>query len=207
MVSLTEKQARFVEEYLIDFNASDAARRAGYSASTAGQIGFQLLKKTSIIDALNRRRAAIAKSTGITQERILQEYACIGFSDIRKAVRWKSNILATAVDPDTGEAAGVHVTDIELVDSEALDDDTALAISEIAKDARGGLKLKMYDKKAALDSLARVYGMFDGKRGAGPQDADNAELDIRQAARDLAFMLMRGMQQGVLDAASAKDAE
>ncbi|MEL6845035.1 MAG: terminase small subunit, partial [Bacteroidota bacterium] len=144
---LTPKQAKFVEEYLVDLNATQAAIRAGYAESGARTEGSRLLANADIIDAINARREAIAKTTSITPERIMREYGRIGFADIRKAVKWRSNILAEVKDPDTGEAAGIHTTDIEFVDSEQLDDDTALAISEVAKDARGGLKLKMHDKK------------------------------------------------------------
>ena len=43
---LTEKQKRFVQEYLVDLNATAAARRAGYSEKTADRIGPELLGKT-----------------------------------------------------------------------------------------------------------------------------------------------------------------
>ncbi len=51
-MSLTPKQARFVEEYLLDLNATQAAIRAGYSAKTANEQGSQLLAKLSIRQAV-----------------------------------------------------------------------------------------------------------------------------------------------------------
>ena len=45
MARLTDKQKRFVEEYLVDLNATEAAKRAGYSEKTAYSIGFENLKK------------------------------------------------------------------------------------------------------------------------------------------------------------------
>lgn len=48
MEKLTRRQMRFVEEYLIDLNATQAAIRAGYSSASAGSIGAELLKKPAI---------------------------------------------------------------------------------------------------------------------------------------------------------------
>ncbi len=56
-MSLTPKQACFVEEYLIDLNATQAATRAGYSAKTANEQGAQLLAKLSIREAVAEAQA------------------------------------------------------------------------------------------------------------------------------------------------------
>lgn len=160
---LTPKQARFVEEYLVDLNATQAAIRAGYSEKTAHVTGHENLKKPEIADAIYKAQQKRSERTGITADRVLKEYAKIGFADIRKAVQWRSNVLVSAVDPDTGEAACIHTSDVEFVSSEEIDDDTALAISEIKKDSRGGLSIKLHDKKGALDSMAKHLGMFTDK--------------------------------------------
>ncbi|NGP40968.1 terminase small subunit [Acinetobacter sp. GC2] len=52
MTDLTDKQQRFVDEYLIDLNATQAAIRAGYSEKTADSIGLQLLRKTQVAEAI-----------------------------------------------------------------------------------------------------------------------------------------------------------
>lgn len=52
MAGLTDKQQRFVDEYLIDLNATQAAIRAGYSEKTADSIGLQLLRKTQVAEAI-----------------------------------------------------------------------------------------------------------------------------------------------------------
>lgn len=62
----TAKQEKFCQEYLVDFNATQAAIRSGYSKDTAGQIGHELLKKLDIrerIQALADERARVAKIT------------------------------------------------------------------------------------------------------------------------------------------------
>ena len=62
---MTPKQERFVEEYLVDLNATQAAIRAGYSAKTAGWIGPQLLVKTHIAEAVAKGRDALSARTEI----------------------------------------------------------------------------------------------------------------------------------------------
>lgn len=83
MAGLTPKQARFVEEYLVDLNATQAAIRAGYSARTAGQTSFELLKKPEIQILISEAQKKRSKRTEITQDRVLQELAKLGFGDIR----------------------------------------------------------------------------------------------------------------------------
>lgn len=72
---LTAKQQRFVEEYLIDLDATQAAIRAGYSPKTAGQQGYQLLQKTSIKKMLAKLSKQRSDETGITAEWVLAEAA------------------------------------------------------------------------------------------------------------------------------------
>ena len=79
--SLTSKQQRFVEEYLIDLNATQACIRAGYSSRNADKIGSELLGKTGVSAAVERAKARRAARTEITQDRVLQELAAIGFAD------------------------------------------------------------------------------------------------------------------------------
>ncbi|MGQ5719895.1 terminase small subunit [Pseudochrobactrum asaccharolyticum] len=60
-MTLTPKQERFVSEYLIDLNATQAAIRAGYSERTAGQVGFENLKKPEIEKAITEARNRVAE--------------------------------------------------------------------------------------------------------------------------------------------------
>lgn len=69
---LTPKQAMFVREYLIDLNATQAAIRAGYSAKTAEQQGFQLLKKTSVASAIQAQMDKRAESVEVSATYVLE---------------------------------------------------------------------------------------------------------------------------------------
>lgn len=60
--SLTDKQRRFVEEYCVDYNATAAAKRAGYSKNSASEIGFENLRKPQIANAIKKRMEELAMS-------------------------------------------------------------------------------------------------------------------------------------------------
>ena len=72
---MTKKQKRFIEEYLIDLNATQAAIRAGYSPNNADKIGSELLGKTRVSDAIKTAMAERSKRTGVNADRVVQELA------------------------------------------------------------------------------------------------------------------------------------
>lgn len=69
---LTAMQARFIEEYLVDLNATQAAIRAGYSQKNADKIGSQLLGKTRVSAQIAREQHARSERVQITQEMVLE---------------------------------------------------------------------------------------------------------------------------------------
>lgn len=150
---LTPKQKRFVSEYLIDLNATQAAIRAGYSPKTANEQGARLLVNVSIAKAIQKATDKRQERTEITQDRVLKEYARIAFLDPRRF--FDSDGIPKPI--------------------EALDDDTAAALAglEIREEFEGAgenrtlagytKKYKLANKLGALDSLAKHLGMFDGK--------------------------------------------
>ncbi len=81
---MTEKQKRFVDEYLIDLNATAAAIRAGYSKRNAGKIGFELLEKTRISEAIQVKIKGRSERTKISQDDVINEIADMAFQDISK---------------------------------------------------------------------------------------------------------------------------
>jgi len=80
----TEKQKRFIKEYIIDYNATKAAQRAGYSKKTAYSIGQELLKKPEIQEKLQKQLDKINKKTEASAEeaiRMCRDIAIIDHSD------------------------------------------------------------------------------------------------------------------------------
>ena len=93
MPKLTEKQKRFCEEYLIDFNATQAALRAGYSQKTAYSIGDENLRKPEIqseIQTLIRKRS---ERTGINADIVIKELVKIALADTEITGREKMKAL------------------------------------------------------------------------------------------------------------------
>lgn len=157
-MKINAKQRVFVDEYLIDLNATQAAIRAGYSSKRASEIAYQLLQRTTVQEYLEVRRVDRSMRTEITQDKVLAELAKIGFADIRKLVKWGEGIAVT--DPESG--AIEIVNGISLIGSDTIDDATAASISEVSQTAQG-LKVKMHDKRAALVDIGKHLGMFKEK--------------------------------------------
>jgi phage terminase small subunit len=80
--TLNASQERFVAEYLVDLNATQAAIRAGYSAKTAEQQGSRLLRNVQVAEAVAKAMEQRRERTTITQDRVLEELAILAFSDV-----------------------------------------------------------------------------------------------------------------------------
>ena len=177
---MNPKQSRFVDEYLVDLNATQAYIRAGYVArGNASEVNAaRLLRNAQVQAAITIRMKDREKRTEITQDRVLNELAKIGFADIRKAVQWGDGI--SVQDQESGEM--VISNGVSLIGSEQIDNDTAAAISEISQTAQG-LKIKMHDKKGALVDIGRHLGMFKDKmeltgKDGGPVIVEAPKLEI-----------------------------
>lgn len=121
---LTEKQQRFVAEYLIDLNATQAAIRAGYSAKNADKIGSQLLGKTRVYEAIQAEKTARSERTEITQDyvlRKLKEIADMSASDAQESDLKYSNkikaleLLGKHLGAFDGKASGDGDTEVKVV--------------------------------------------------------------------------------------------
>ncbi|HAV5951831.1 TPA: terminase small subunit [Acinetobacter baumannii] len=82
MANLTPKQQRFVEEYLIDLNATQAAIRAGYSPRTANEQGAQNLAKLSVAEAIAEAQAEREERTKIDADYVLKRLVEIDQMDV-----------------------------------------------------------------------------------------------------------------------------
>ncbi|MFG1350114.1 terminase small subunit [Xanthobacter autotrophicus] len=147
---MTPRQRRFVEEYLVDLNATQAAIRAGYSRWTAVKIGSENLIKPDIAREIQRAMDERSARTGITAERVLQELARIAFFDIRKAFNPDGSMKPLdQLDDETAAAiAGLEVAEI---------------LNEDGEHTGSVRKIKLADKLGALTLLARHLGMLNDK--------------------------------------------
>lgn len=107
---LNAQQERFVTEYLIDLNATQAAIRAGYSAKTATWIGPQLLKKPHVASQVGALQQKRGEKTGITAARVIQEITRLAFFDPRKLLYEDGTPKPmNELDDDTAAAIGRNI--------------------------------------------------------------------------------------------------
>lgn len=146
---LSARQGKFVDEYLKDLNQTQAAIRAGYSERSAEVQGSRLISNAKVASAIAERMKARGKRTEITQDRVLQEYARLAFLDPANLFDATGRPKSIAdMDEDTRRAiVGVDVANIG---------NAEVGEGEI-------LKIRLADKKGALDSVARHLGMFNDK--------------------------------------------
>jgi phage terminase small subunit len=167
-VALTPKQERFVQEYLIDLNATQAATRAGYSAKTANEQGARLLAHVSVRSAIAEAQQERSKRTGITADRVLQELARVAFFDIRKLYREDGSMRQPHELDDEAAAVLAGVDVVEMAGGMKIDtEDGPQHVPMYTK------KAKIPDKVAALGLAMRHLGMLRDKvehsgPGGGP---------------------------------------
>lgn len=139
MAKLTEKQRQFAAEYLKDFNATQAAIRAGYSARTAGPAAGRLLKKVQIQEILANHRAAAASAAIMGFEEACSRLSAIGRAQV-----------ADYVDEDG------HI------DWQALRAVNPQAVASVEHEERGPRvtlrKFKLHNPVPAIERLARMQG-------------------------------------------------
>lgn len=162
MAKLTEKQKRFVQEYLVDLNATAAAKRAGYSEKSASRIAVELLNKTQVSAEIQKQQAKRQKRTEITQEKVLQELAAIAFAN--------GYDFAQVIKP------GV----VRVIPTEEIPQDKRKAVASI-KETANGTEIKTYDKVRALELLGKHLGIFDSNNNTITEQENNIFEVINQS--------------------------
>lgn len=147
-MALTPKQKRFVAEYLLDLNATAAAKRAGYSEKTACEQAARLLANVKVQTAVQEAEQARQERTEITQDMVLREMSKLAFFDIRKMFDKNGKPLdISALDADTAAAlVGLDVQDVT--------DNDGNYIGFVKK-------YKMADKIRALELLGKHLGAWE----------------------------------------------
>jgi phage terminase small subunit len=190
---LSERQQQFVTEYLVDFNAARAAIRAGYRPTSARATGSRNLRRPAVRAAIAAAQAPRLAALELSAEEVLRELARVA----------RANLLDYMRIDDKG------MPDVDLA---GLTRDRAAAIRDIevesfgeGKRERRRIRFKMHDKLAALDRLARHYGLFREAPSPAEPDAPpgKPQYDPRQVARAILLILR---EAGEADAAEAAEA-
>ena len=140
----------------MDFNATQAAVRAGDSAKTADVIGVENLGKPRIAEEISCRQKDLQRRTEVTQERVVKELARVAFSNATNVVQVQPRTIVGA------DGKEIVIQTVVLTATAELTDDQRAAISQI-KQGANGIEVKMYDKLKALELLGRHIGMFNDK--------------------------------------------
>lgn len=151
--SLSLKQQAFVDQYLVDLNATQAYLRAGYKCSeeTARRNGHKLLTNADIQAAVAKRMADRAKRTEIDQDRVVLEIARLAFSDVRRLFDGTRLKRMDEIDDATAAAiSSVKVSTRQIGEGE---------VEHVAE-------IKLWPKTSAIEMASKHVGLFG---------ADNAQ--------------------------------
>lgn len=133
MNKLTPKQQRFIEEYLVDLNATQAAIRAGYSKNGAVTAASRCMANVNILAVLAEKREKLSQDTGITVERVLKGYAKLAFDMPLNETEIRAADKRGALD-SIGRHLGMFVDKVEFSGLEGIADRLA---KRIKKDGDG----------------------------------------------------------------------
>jgi phage terminase small subunit len=169
---LNHKQRLFVHEYMVDFNQSKAAERAGYTGRAIRNTASDLMANEHVKKAIARAMHERAQSCDVTAERVLLEYASLAFSDITHYMTWD-------------EARGVV-----LRPSEELTKMQRSAIAEVRQESTEHgpqIRLKLHPKQPALDKLAEFVKLNEGA------------ISVRVGNQEFLFSIKPKPEEGKLD--------
>ena len=175
---LTTKQQLFVDEYIIDYNATQAALRAGYSERTARSIGQENLTKPDIENAIDIAVTARRKRLRIDADSVLYMWWQIANADYNELSSVKrvacgycyggadiTDDSEPSIDPtktpdiDCATCGGNGEAYVYLADTTNLSP-TAKLLYQGAENTKFGIKMNTANRMKALDNVARHLGMF-----------------------------------------------
>ena len=177
------RQSRFIDEYLVDCNATRAAIAAGNTKNTASQAGWEVLRIPKVAREIGRRHRLLSKRHEVSVDNVISELAKIGFSNAADFLTRSDNgrlgvDLAALADP---MKAG-SISQVELSET---------------RDGQQIVKFKLFDKRAALSDLSRHLGLIaDGPTNIAPASSLE-ETGIRELALATLALLTTAADQNV----------
>jgi len=151
---LSERKARFVKEFLIDANETQAAIRAGYSKKTAYSQGNRLMKNVEVQAAIAKAKKPIERKLEISAERTLQEIARVAYANYDDYVTHDNGDVTFDLSKcDRTQMAAVQEYTIDHTGG------TGDGKREMILRTRG----RLHDKTRALDMLAKYHPLYTDK--------------------------------------------
>jgi phage terminase small subunit len=169
-VTLSAKRRAFVEEYLRDFNATQAAIRAGYSERSADVQGSRLLGNDSVQERIQQRLAEMKLTTNEVLLRLAEQARGDLGVFFKVSERWTEEPLPTQEIVDEKEAADKDGNPIRLylvrqvcLDTSKLTDPRySHLVKKFSDSPKYGLSVELYDAQVALVHIGKAAGMFAG---------------------------------------------
>jgi phage terminase small subunit len=162
--ALSPKHEAFVQAYVSRGMNGTKAYRAVYpsikSDDVAGAAAARLLGNVRVQARIAEIMRAGAEHAEVTVEQVVRELKLIGFSDIRKVVSWRNELVTRTEKGKDGEPVMVVMPRVTIVDADKISDEAAAAVAEVWQTVNGALRVKLHDKHAALVSLGRRLGLF-----------------------------------------------
>lgn len=161
---LADRERRFVEEYLVDLSATDATVRAGIGKTrkSATEIACRLRRKQSVATAISR---IMSERAGATGSRVIEELGKLAFADLTDIVKVKGGFVV-------------------VTDTEDLTPDQRAAIAEISEtisEHGRTVKVKLHDKIAALNKLAKVLSLYKERVELSGPNGGGIPVDVKLA--------------------------
>ncbi|MEJ2626916.1 MAG: terminase small subunit [Pseudolabrys sp.] len=170
---LTPRERRFVEEYLIDLNGTEAAIRAGLGKTrkSSTEIASRMKRKATVAAAIAQ---LLGERGNVTSSRVVEELARVAFAKM-------------------ADIATVERGTVVISDTSELTEDQQAAIAEISETVGEGgrtIKVKLHDKLSALDKLAKVLALYrDRLEVSGPNgkpiEVDHTLTDAKARLREM----------------------
>jgi len=157
---LSPRQAAFVQEYIIDLNGTQAAIRAGYSPTSAGETGCELLKYPNVAAALEKAKAQRASRVAVTQDSVLHEMSLLANASVdHYFVDEHGDLKAKPEAPDGAIRAVASIKKTTRIDK---DDNITYTV-----------EFKLWDKPGSLKLMGRHINLFPDRvehtgAGGGP---------------------------------------
>ena len=143
-----DRRQRFIVEYLVDQNATQAARRAGYSKRTAYAQGSRLLRNAGIADTIRQRQAALAERAELTADRVLEELRRLALADARSFFDDHGNLKPIS-ELTAEQGAAIASFEVLIKNAEAGDGKQDVVH-----------KIRLWDKVRALELLAKYFRLL-----------------------------------------------
>lgn len=169
---LGARQSKFIDEYMVDLNATRAAIAAGYSKKTAAQTGWENLRKPQIAGEISQRQKKLSNRLEVTAENVVNELAKLAFANIGDFYTIRDGRLEIDTNALTDPMKAAALTQVDIIDKPSGD--------QI-------IKIRLCDKRSALTDLGKHLGLF-AEKTAEVAATPESEISDRDLALDVLYL-------------------